>query len=147
MHEQSQIRLRPLATKATGELNIFGFYEKSEIRQEPPVHTLLRTDSNTLGVDGAKIGVFKERDKISLNGFLESSDGGRLEAKIRLKVLGDFTDEALKREFPNQKFGRFLVATNFTKSHSSYNILQIGLNKEFMRQTWLIPVRLLDATS
>ena len=34
------------------------------------------TDSDTLGVDGAKVGVFKERDEVSLDGLLESTDGG-----------------------------------------------------------------------
>ena len=55
-------------------------------------------NGNTLGVDGAEIGVFKERDEVSLDGLLESADGRRLEAEIRLEVLCDFTDETLERQ-------------------------------------------------
>lgn len=49
-------------------------------------------------MDGAKVGVFEERDEVSLNGLLESADGGRLEAQVRLEVLGDFTDKTLEGE-------------------------------------------------
>jgi hypothetical protein len=34
-----------------------------------------RLDGDTLGVDGAQVGVLKERDKVGLNGLLESADG------------------------------------------------------------------------
>lgn len=36
---------------------------------------ILLTDSDTLGVDGAEIGIFKEGDQVGLDGFLESTDG------------------------------------------------------------------------
>lgn len=36
-----------------------------------------------------------------------------------LEVLGDFTDEPLERELPNQKLGRLLITSDFTKSDSS----------------------------
>lgn len=39
--------------------------------------------------------------------------------KRYLEVLSDFTNETLEREFTNEKFGRLLIATNFTKSDSS----------------------------
>jgi hypothetical protein len=35
-------------------------------------------------VDSGKIGVFKERDEVSLSSFLESHDGGGLEAEVGL---------------------------------------------------------------
>lgn len=49
-------------------------------------------------MDGAEIGVFEERDEVSLNGLLESADGRRLEAQVRLEVLCDFSDETLEGE-------------------------------------------------
>jgi len=49
--------LRSLTAKTTGELNIF---------------TLNR---HPLGMDGAKVGVLKEGDEVSLNGLLKSADG------------------------------------------------------------------------
>ena len=49
--------LRSLATETTGKLNVLGL------------------DGDTLGVDGAEIGVLEKRDEVSLNGLLESADG------------------------------------------------------------------------
>jgi hypothetical protein len=81
-------------------------------------------------VDGAQVGVLKERDEVSLNGLLESTDGGRLEAQVRLEVLGDFTDQTLEGQFADQELSRLLVATNLTESDG----------------TRLIAMRLLDTT-
>ena len=49
-------------------------------------------DGDTLGVDGAEVGVLEEGDEVGLNGLLESTDGRRLEAEIRLEVLGNLTN-------------------------------------------------------
>jgi hypothetical protein len=70
-------------------------------------------------VDGSQVGVFKERDEVSLGGFLESHDGGGLEAEVGLEVLGDFTDETLEGQLADEELSGFLVATNFTESDSS----------------------------
>ena len=51
-------KLRSFTTKAAGELDV------------------LALDGNTLRVDGAQVGIFEERDEISLNGLLQSTDGG-----------------------------------------------------------------------
>jgi len=69
--------LRTLATETAGKLDILGL------------------DSDTLGVDGAEVGVLEERDQVSLNGLLKSADGRRLEAEVRLEVLSDLADETL----------------------------------------------------
>ena len=50
------------------------------------------TDGDTLGVDGAQVGVLEEGDEVRLDGLLEGADGGGLEAKVALEVLGNFTD-------------------------------------------------------
>ncbi len=73
--------LRSLTTETTSKLDILGL------------------DGDTLGMDGAQVGVFEEGDEVGLNGLLKSTDGGRLEAKVRLEVLGDFSDETLEGEF------------------------------------------------
>lgn len=65
--------------------------------------TTKHTDGDTLGVDSAKVGVFEQGDKVSLNRFLESSNSGRLEAEVGLEVLGNFTDKALEWELADQK--------------------------------------------
>lgn len=68
------IRLVALTTKAAGELDILGL------------------DGNTLGVDGAQVGVLEEGDEVRLDRLLESTDGGGLESEIRLEVLSNLTD-------------------------------------------------------
>jgi hypothetical protein len=88
------------------------------------------TDGNTLGVDSAQVGVLKEGDEVSLNGLLESTDGGALEAEIGLEVLSDLTNETLEGELSDQKLGGLLVTTNLTESDG----------------TGLVSVRLLDTT-
>lgn len=51
-----------------------------------------RLDGDTLGVDGAQVGVLKEGDEVRLDGLLKSTDGGRLEAQVGLEILSDFTN-------------------------------------------------------
>jgi hypothetical protein len=92
--------LRALTTETTSELDVLGL------------------DGDTLGVDGAQVGVLEERDEVSLNGLLESADGRRLEAKVRLEVLSDLTNEALEGELADQELGGLLVATDLTESDS-----------------------------
>ena len=62
-------------------------------------------DGDSLGVDGAQVGVFKETDEVSFGGFLKGHDGGGLESKISLEVLGDFSDESLEGKFSDEKLG------------------------------------------
>jgi len=80
------------------------------------------TDGDTLGVDGAKVGVLEKRDEISLNGLLKSTDGRRLEAKVALEVLGDFTNETLEWELADEELGRLLVATDLTESDGTFRV-------------------------
>ena len=46
-------------------------------------------DGDTLGVDGAQVGVLEESNKVGLGGLLEGQDGGGLEPEVGLEVLGD----------------------------------------------------------
>ena len=75
-----------------------------------------RTDGDTLGVDGAQVGVLEEGDEVSLDGLLESADGGALEAEVRLEVLSDLTDKTLEGQLADEELGGLLVATDLTVS-------------------------------
>ena len=77
--------LRALTTDAAGELNVLGH------------------DGDTLGVDGAEVGVLEETNEIGLRGLLEGSNGSSLEAEVGLEVLGDLTDEALEGELADEE--------------------------------------------
>jgi hypothetical protein len=104
-------RLRALAADAARELDVLGH------------------DGDTLGVDGAQVGVFEEPDEVRFGGFLEREDGAGLEPEVGLEVLGDLADEALERELADQELGGLLVLADLTKRDG----------------TGAVPVRLLDA--
>lgn len=80
---------------------------------------VLALDGDTLGVNGAQVGILKEGDEVGFDGLLEGTDGGRLEAEVRLEVLGDFADQTLEGELADEELGRLLVATDFTESDGS----------------------------
>jgi hypothetical protein len=88
---------RTLSPKAAGELEVLGL------------------DGDALGVNGSQVGVLEERDEVGLGGLLEGHDGRRLEAEVRLEVLGDLTDEPLERQLADEELGRLLVAPDLTK--------------------------------
>ena len=71
-------------------------------------------------MDGAEVGVLEERDEVSLNGLLKSTDGGGLEAEIRLEVLSNLTNETLERQLADQKLSGLLVTTDLTESDGTY---------------------------
>ena len=79
-------------------------------------------DGDTLGVDGAQVGVFEEADEVGFGGFLEGRDGGRLEPEVSLEVLGNLTDETLEWELTDEELGRLLVSTNLTESDGSRTV-------------------------
>jgi len=101
-----------LATEAAGKLDV------------------LRLDGDTLGVNGTQVGVLEEGDEVRLDGLLESTDGGGLEAQVGLEVLSDLANETLEGELADEELSRLLVATDLTESDG----------------TGLVAVRLLDTT-
>ena len=76
-------------------------------------------DGDSLGVDGAEVGVLEESDHVSLSGLLESEDGGGLESEISLEIVGDFSNESLEGEFPNEELSRFLESSDLSKGDGS----------------------------
>jgi len=101
-------------------------------------------------MDSAQVGVLEQGDEIRLDRLLEGTDGRRLEAQIRLEVLGDLTNlcaellasrnqsrqrarvayQALERKLADEQLRRLLVATDLTQSDG----------------TRLVAVRLLDTS-
>lgn len=90
-------RLGTLTTNAAGELNVLGH------------------DGDTLGVNGAEVGVLKEADEVRLRRLLQRGNGAGLEAKVGLEVLRNLAHETLKRQLANQQLSRLLVATNLAQ--------------------------------
>ena len=53
-------------------------------------------DGDSLGVNGAQVGVLEKTNHVSLSSLLESKDGGRLESEVVLEIVGDLSDESLE---------------------------------------------------
>ena len=80
---------------------------------------VLGHDGNPLGVDGAQVGVLEKSYQVSFRGFLKGHDGRGLETEVGLEVLGDFTDQTLERELPDEELSALLVTTDFTESNGT----------------------------
>ena len=100
--------LSTLTTDTAGKLDVLGH------------------DGDTLGVDGAEVGVLKQTDEVSLAGLLEGHDGRALEAEVSLEVLGDLTDETLEGELADEELGGLLVSSDLTESNGSWPV-SVGL--------------------
>ena len=106
------VNLSTLSSDTAGKLDVLGH------------------DGDTLGVDGAQVGVFEETDEVSLRSLLEGHDSRGLETQVSLEVLSDLTDQTLEGQLADQKFGGLLVTTDLTESDG----------------TGTIPVGFLDST-
>jgi len=83
-------------------------------------------DGHSLGVNGAKVRVLKETNEVGLRGFLEGSNGRRLESQISLVVLSDFTDESLEGQLSDQELSRLLVLSDLSESDGT-GLESVGL--------------------
>ena len=73
-------------------------------------------------MDSAQVGILKKTNEVSFRSLLEGGHCRTLEAKVSLEVLGDLTNQTLEGQLPDQEFGGFLVATDLTKSNSSWPV-------------------------
>jgi len=89
--------LGPLATDPPSQLDVLGH------------------DGDTLGVDGAQVGVLEQTNQVGLAGLLESTDSSRLEPEVSLEVLGDLPDETLEGQLADEQLGGLLVTPDLTE--------------------------------
>jgi len=94
-------RLSPLATDAASELDVLGH------------------DRDSLGVDGAQVGIFEKSNEVGLRRLLERSDGRRLETEVGLEILGDLTDQTLEGKLADEELRRLLVPSDLTEGDGS----------------------------
>jgi len=95
------VGLSPLSTNPPGELDVLGH------------------DGDTLGVDGAQVGVLEQPDQVSLAGLLKSSNSGRLEPEIGFEILSDFPHQTLEGQLPDEKLSGLLVSSDLPESDSA----------------------------
>ena len=96
-----RINLSTLSADTAGELDVLGH------------------DGDTLGVDGAQVGVFEESYEVGLGSFLKGHDGRGLETEVSLEVLGDFTDKTLERQLADEELSALLVPPDFTECYGT----------------------------
>ena len=91
---------------------------------------ILRHNSNPLGMNGTKIGIFKEPNEISLSRLLKSRNSAALKTKVSLEILSNFSYQSLEWKFPDKKLCTLLVLSDLSQCHSP----------------WPEPMGLLDST-
>ncbi len=60
-------------------------------------------NGDSLGVDGAEVGVFEEGHQVGLSWLLEGQDGLALEPDLLFELSGDLTDQSLEGQLPDQQ--------------------------------------------
>jgi len=88
---------RSLAADSAGKLEVLGH------------------DGDSLGVDGAEVGVLEQADEVSLGGLLEGEHGRRLEAEVVLELRSDLADESLEGELSDEELGALLEAADLAE--------------------------------
>ena len=107
-----------LATDPPGQLDVLGH------------------DGDTLGVDGAQVGVLEQPNQVGLAGLLKKSgseatkyflqrdqdfhlqgtDGSGLEPQVSLEILSNLPDQPLEGQLADQQLGGLLVTPDLTES-------------------------------
>ena len=82
---------------------------------------VLRHDGNSLGVDGAEVGVLEESNHVGLSSLLEGKDGRGLESEVGLEIGSDFSDESLERKLSDKELGGFLILSDHSKGDGSWS--------------------------
>jgi len=77
---------------------------------------VLGHDGDTLGVDGAQVGVLEQPNQVGLAGLLQGTDGGGLEPQVSLEVLSNLPDQPLEGQLADEQLGGLLVTPDLTES-------------------------------
>ena len=80
---------------------------------------ILGHDGDTLGMDRAQVGVLKKTNQVGLAGFLQSHNGRALESQVSLEILGNFPDQPLEGQFPDEQLSALLVTSDLSQSNGS----------------------------
>lgn len=70
-------------------------------------------------MDSTQVAIFKKASQMGLTCLLQSTNRCPLEAQICFEVLSHFLSQILKGELAKQKFSEFLIASDFSKYHST----------------------------
>ena len=79
-------------------------------------------DGDTLGMDGAQVGVLKQTNKVSLTSLLEGHDSRGLESEVSLEVLGNLSHQTLEWQLADEELSALLVSSDLTESNCSWPV-------------------------
>ena len=79
-------------------------------------------DGDTLGMDSAEIGIFKETHKISLTRLLQGHHCSTLEAQIRPMNLCNLAHKPLEGMLMNKQCSSLLILPDLPECHSAWSI-------------------------
>ena len=99
------IVLRALAANATGQLHV------------------LWEDGDTPSMDGAQVGVLKERNQICLCRLLQSHESRRLEVQFALVFLSNLSNQTHERKLAKEKLHAPLVPADLPESDGAWSSL------------------------
>ena len=106
------------SANSTGQLDVLGHY------------------GDTFGVDGTQVGVLEQTDQVGFASLLKSQHSGALKPQVGFEILCDFSNETLERQLADQQFGRFLIATDFSKSDGTGPVTVRFLNSPGSRSAF-----------
>lgn len=64
---------------------------------------ILGHNCNSLGMDGAKVGVLEQGDQVSLGSLLKGEHGLALESNLLFPLLSNLSNHSLEGEFSDQQ--------------------------------------------
>ena len=76
-------------------------------------------DGNSLGMDGAQVGVFEQGHQVGFSWLLEGQNSWALESELLLELVGDFSNESLEGELSDEEVSWFLIFSNFSEGNCS----------------------------
>ena len=79
-------------------------------------------DGDTLGMDSAEIGIFKETHKISLTRLLQGHHCSTLEAQIRSMNLCNLTHKPLEGILANEQCCSLLIFPDLPESYCAWSV-------------------------
>ena len=106
-----RINLSTLSADTAGELDVLGH------------------DGDTLGVDGAQVGVLEQTNQVGLAGLLQSHHSRALEPQVGLEVLSNLTNKALEWQLADEQFSRLLVPEQDQIKHQFYTFTYLLISR------------------
>ena len=126
---QVSIVLEPLTTDAASQIDV------------------LLHDSDSRGVDGTKIGIFKETSEIALSCLLKSEKSLRLESQLTVDAIANAPNKALEWSFGQEKISDLLVPLDLSKCNCARSPAHLLLHATLSRGSLLDGLLGLDSAA